>query len=62
MSRSALPYVGDGISIRSVDDAVMVTGVFGGTLLPFGVLVIIGVLGAELATVKLISVQSEYAP
>jgi len=46
----------------SVEDAVILTGVLGGTLLPFGVLVIIGVLGAELATVKLISVQSEYAP
>ncbi|MPN12432.1 hypothetical protein SDC9_159750 [bioreactor metagenome] len=40
----------------------IVTAVPGPTLLPFGVLVIIGAEGAEFITEKGISLQSEYAP
>ncbi len=42
--------------------AVIVTLVPGATLFPLGVLVIIGVVGAEFAIVKLFSAQEEYAP
>jgi hypothetical protein len=40
----------------------MVTGVPGGTLLPLGVLVMTGAVGAEFAMVKVLDTHCEYSP